>query len=502
MASVFLTLVLGALALLVFYLITIYTHWKRQGIPSVKGTIPFLGNVWSLLALKLSMSEFVRKIYERSKDHSMIGFYKLMSPVLLIREPRLIKIVLQRNFSSFHENGLKIETDLDPLLAKNPFFTYGETWSTGRKRLTYAFSSMRLKILFATVNGVCNKFVDFLERQLKSSNEYEVELKSLFSKFTGEVVANAGLGIEGFCFEDKPRAESFDEMGKPIFEPNLKNGILRSIIFFMPTLNKLLKIAFVPKSADKFMRQVVAENLKIRRLASTPRKDFLQLMIDLEKTEGETLDEEVLTAHTFSFFFDGYETSSIVLSFIGYQLATHPDVQEKLREEVVSTIAKHNDALTFEALKDMTYMDQVINESQRLYPALGILTKVCTEEYELRGMDGLSCRVKPGTQVIIPSHGLHLDPKYWTDPEVFDPDRFSDDRKQNIEKMTFLPFGEGPRMCVGMRMALLQMKACLSTLLKSYKLELSKKTQLPLELSSVSIMTAPVGGLWVYISKI
>ncbi|XP_017877675.1 cytochrome P450 9b2-like [Ceratina calcarata] len=150
----------------------------------------------------------------------------------------------------------------------------------------------------------------------------------------------------------------------------------------------------------------------------------------------------------------------------------------------------------------MTYMDQVIRESQRYYASVNNMYKVCTEECTLKGSDGLKYRVKPGTEIFISVYGLHKDPRYWSDPETFDPDRFSEERKHEINKMTFLPFGEGPRMCVGMRMGLLQMKCCLATLIKGYKLELSPKTKLPFKLLSFVFLTEAEGGIWVYLSKL
>lgn len=427
----------------------------------------------------------------------MVGIYKGPKPVLVIRDPGLVKAVLQSNFSSFHENGLKVQPETDPLLAKNPFFNYGEEWSNGRKRLIYAFSNTRLKILFGAVEGVCKKFENFLDRHLESSGKYEVDLKRLFTKFTAEVVANAGLGIEGHCFDEKERPDAFDKIGMDI----LTESSLSIIISSLPMLNRLLGISVLPKYVDQFFRQIVSENLKIRQKEEVPRNDFLQLMIDLEKT-GEKFDEETIAAHAVSFYIDGMETSSVTLSFIGYQLAVHPDIQEKLRDEVKSTYARHGGTLTYEALKEMTYMNQVISESQRYYTALGFLTKICTDEFELHGSDGLTYRVKPGTEILISIDGLHHDPNYWIDPHVFDPERFNEDRKQSIEKMTFLPFGEGPRICVGMRMAMLQLKSCMATLLNSYKLQLSPKSQVPLQLSSAFVLTVPTNGYWVSVSKL
>ncbi|XP_011706704.1 PREDICTED: probable cytochrome P450 6a13, partial [Wasmannia auropunctata] len=248
-------------------------------------------------------------------------------------------------------------------------------------------------------------------------------------------------------------------MGKSFLEPTVWNNLVFTLTFFVPMLGKILRARFLPKKADDFFRNLVSDVMEQRRKETTSRNDFLQLMANLERTEGDTFDLDVLASHAVSFFIDGYETSSVVLNFIGFNLATHPKVQEKLREEVMSVLNKHDGVITYEALKEMTYMDQVINESQRIVPSLGVLNKICTKNTELKGSDGLVYRVERGTPIVIPVSGLHADPELWENPEKFDPDRFGPDRKNSIEKFAFLPFGEGPRMCVGMRMGLLQVKA-------------------------------------------
>ncbi|KAK1131285.1 hypothetical protein K0M31_017572 [Melipona bicolor] len=489
-------LVAGAFSLLCFYLYLKHNYWKRNGIPTVKGCVPLLGHMLPIITKRMNFAEFTRLAYEEHKDHSMIGIYKGTRPVLIVRDPNLVKIVLQSNFSNFQENGRKVVAEVDPLLSKHPLFTYGEAWSTGRNQLTRAFSNVRLKTLFPAVSGVCKKFEDFLNGRLKTSNKYEVDMKTLFSRFAGEIVANGGLGIEGYCFKDEAGASAFHSLAGNMFAKSL--GAI--VTFHYPRINRLLKFRFLPKSLDRFFRDVVSDNLKIRRNDSRLRNDFFQFMIDLEKT-GDVIDEEKVTAHVVSLYLDGTETSSITLNFISHDLAVNPEIQEKLRKEVRSTIEKHG-GLTFDALKDMTYMNQVISESQRLHSAVGYLQKLCTEEFELQGSDGLTYRIKPGMEVDISIFGLHTDPRYWVNPDVFDPERFNNERKQTIEKMTFLPFNEGPRICVGMKMALLQMKACLATLLSYYNLELSPRTQLPLKVSPLYILSEPIGRNWVYVSKL
>ncbi|KYM95130.1 PREDICTED: cytochrome P450 9e2-like [Cyphomyrmex costatus] len=494
--------ILVVLVILYLYLTRNYKYWQKRGIPCPDGALPGVGHLWEVATQKVIMAEYCSKIYHAYRDRSMVGIYSFMTPALMVRDPELVKTVLQTSFTNFHENGLKIDPKLDPLLANNPFFSYGEKWMTGRKRLTYAFSSMRLKLLLETVKQVCKTFEGYLDKKIDKARKVELELKDLFARFTSQVVSSAGFGVDGLSFDEEKEKESFYAMGKSFLDAGVLNNIIFTITFFIPVLGKIFKTRFLPKKADHFFRAIIANVIEQRRKETTPRNDFLQLMVDLERTEGDKFDLEVLTSHAVSFFIDGYETSSSALSFIGFNLASYPKVQEKLRKEVISVLNKYDGVITYEALKDMTYMDQVINESMRVIPTLGFLNKVCTEETDLKGFDGLVCHVERGTHILIPISGLQEDPQYWEDPKKFDPDRFGPDRKHSIEKFTFLPFGEGPRICVGMRMAQLQIKACLATFLTKYSIELSPKTQLPLKFVASTFLALAEGGLWTIIRPI
>ncbi|XP_012227316.1 cytochrome P450 6j1-like [Linepithema humile] len=502
MTIMLVSLILGAFAALYYYLTQNYKYWQKRGIPCPDGALPGIGHMLPAITLRTTFSEFLRKMYNNNKNCSMVGFYSFTKPSLIVIEPQLVKTVLQTNFASFNRNVFQVDPDLDPLVALNPFNLFDEKWQTARKRLTYAFSSMRLKILLESVKPVCVLFENYLNNKLSKTEKVEVELKDLFAKFTAQVVAGAGFGVDGYCFNEEKKNLSFQKIGEVVLEPSLRTKIATMLLFLVPSLNKIFKISFVPKHIDNFFRTLVAELMEQRRKDGKPRNDFLHLMTELEKQEGIKFDVELLTAQAFSFVVDGYETSSIVMSLVGYQLAVHQEIQEKLRKEVMSVFKKYNDEITYEGLKEMTYMDQVLNESQRIIPTAGFQSKICTEEFELRGSDGLVCRVQPSTEIQIPVHGLQHDPRYWNNPEVFDPERFNPENKQNIDRFVFLPFGEGPRICPGMRMALLQIKAGLATLLRKYSLELSPKTKLPLKMIPGVILASPEGGLWVKIRQL
>ncbi|XP_032676676.1 probable cytochrome P450 6a13 isoform X2 [Odontomachus brunneus] len=502
MAIALVSLILGAIIILYLYLTKNLKYWQKRGVPCLNGALPGIGNMWNFISMRETFSEWCRITYNNNKDYSMVGFYNLMKPTLLICEPELVKTILQTNFTNFHINGLTVHPELDPLLSNNPFFTYGDKWMLGRKRLTYAFSGMRLKIIFKSVKQVCEELDNYLDKKLSKVEKVEIELKDLFAKYTAQVVANAGFGVNGLCFDDKKQKDSFDAIGKSFFEPSLMNNIISNIVFLIPWLGKVLRLRFLPKKVDHFFRTMIKDIMEQRRTSETRRNDFLQLMVELEHMENDKFDIEVLASHAVSFFFDGYETSSLTLSFIGFHLAAYPEVQKKLREEIITVLSKHNGTLTYEALKEMIYMDQVINESQRVLPALAYLTKICTNAIDLKGSDGVVCSVEPGTNIVISVHGLQSDSRYWENPDVFDPERFSPEKKHAIEKFAFLPFGEGPRMCVGMRMAILQIKACLAIFLRKYSLELSPKMQLPLKLGAASFMNTIEGGVWAFIRPI
>ncbi|XP_076375888.1 cytochrome P450 9e2-like [Megalopta genalis] len=495
-----LTLLLGALVLLVIYFVKKYTFWQRRKIPIPDGYWPFLGHMWPVYTITKNMTDHFEDLYKKCNKHSMYGLYDGFTPALVVREPHLIKTVMQSSFANFGKNGFKVSPKKDPLLAMNPFFTMGEAWQNARKRLTNAFSNVRLKNLFPAVIQVSQKQQTFLEKQLKSKDQYEVELKHFFGRFMAESVANAGLGIEGFSYEDHPPPNSFHSIGLMIFNPSYLNSVIFNTVFLKPSIGIFLGIPLLGKQVDAFFRRVVHENLDFRRKNQSPKHDFFQLMIEQENSEGE-MNEERIAANTLSLFFDGFETSRLTLAFICYELAKHPEIQEKLRKEIQTTIALNGGVITFDALKDLKYMDQVISESQRHYSPLSFLKKVCTNECELVGSDGLSLHMKPGMEVYIPMGSVHHDAEYWSNPEGFDPDRFSDERKQDIEKITFLPFGEGPRMCPGMKIAVLFIKSCLASLLNNYKIEMSPKTAVPLKWSKYHFLTEPITGIWVKLSK-
>ncbi|XP_014469667.1 PREDICTED: cytochrome P450 6j1-like [Dinoponera quadriceps] len=502
MVIILLTFVIGSIVAAYFYLTRNYNYWRDRNIPYAKGALPGFGHTLSLLLMRTTLADLIQRICDPHPDRSMVGFYHQTTPALVIREPKLVKTVLQTDFASFSKNLWQIDPHLDCLHTANPFFTCGDTWLIGRKQLGLAFTTRTLKIFFNCIQQMCNNIENYLNDELKANNNtMELELNSLACRYTTSVASFISFS-ENVNFIDNSDSTSLVKIAESMLGKSFISTLRQTLCFYFYYFKQILGISYVPSKVDNLFCNVVKEIMHNRQQEKNTRKfDILQLMLSLRETEG--LDDNTIISYVFVFYLNIHETSSITLGFTGYQIARHPHVQQKLRDEVKTVLAKYDNQLTYYALKEMTYMEQVINESQRLYPTLFCLSKICTKEFKLTGSDGLSCCVHPGTEVFINVYEMHRNPKYWSNPNVFDPDRFASDRKMEIEKYSFLPFSKGRRICIAMRLAMLQTKAYLVMIMKNYTLELSPKTpKEPLKIMPGRVLTTPISDLWVHLKPL
>ncbi|XP_077880843.1 cytochrome P450 3A21-like [Ictidomys tridecemlineatus] len=225
------------------------------------------------------------------------------------------------------------------------------------------------------------------------------------------------------------------------------------------------------------------------------RIDFLQLMIDSQNSQDkepyQALSDLEIAAQSIIFILAGYENTSTTLSFIMYLLATHPDIQKKLQQEIDETLP-NKAPVTYDVLFEMKYLDMVVNETLRLYPIIERILRVCKKDVELNGV-----LIPRGTIVAIPTYSLHQNSMYWPEPEKFYPERyrapekgnpplrgcfthilrFSKKNKDSINPYVYMPFGNGPRNCIGMKFALMNMKLAVIRLLQNFSFHPCKETQ-------------------------
>ncbi|MBQ5153916.1 cytochrome P450, partial [Macrococcus caseolyticus] len=184
-----------------------------------------------------------------------------------------------------------------------------------------------------------------------------------------------------------------------------------------------------------------------------------------KKVELE-VDDDLLIAQCGLFFTAGYETSATTLSFTLFELAKNPEAQKRAIAEVDDYLRRHNNELKYECLSEMPFVEACFDETLRLYPVIGLLTREVMEDYTFPS--GL--KVEKGLRIFLPLYHLHHNPEFFPDPEEYRPERFLPENKDNIKPYTYMPFGDGPRICIGMRFAKMQMAAGIITLLKKYRL--------------------------------
>ncbi|XP_019866203.2 probable cytochrome P450 6a13 [Aethina tumida] len=478
-----------------------FTYWQRRGLLNPEPTF-FIGNMWRLVLQKITFGDHIQETYNflKAKNQRHGGEYFFMKPMYVPIDPEIVKNIMQNDFLSFMDRGIYFN-ETDPL-SLNLFFISGMKWKNLRSKLTPTFTSGKMKMMFETLVKCGNE----LQKLMDENVGKPVELKDVLGRFTTDVIGSVAFGIE--CNSLKDPSSEFRHYSAEFFKSDLMHNLKSIISFIWPEPLKFFNVKTIKPEINDFFMNITRETVEYREKHNVKRKDFLDLLIQLKNTgkleeehmlTEEKLSFEELAAQSFVFFIAGYETSSTTMTFALYELAEHPELQDKLREEVDRVLNKYNGQLTYDAMMEMTYMDKVINETLRLYPPLPSLNRLCTKEYHVPGTDVI---LEKGTKIHIPVIALHLDEDYFPNPKQFDPERFTESRVGSVVPYTFLPFGDGPRNCIGERFGKMQTKVGLTVMIKNYKFTLNPKTKVPLVMDTRSFIPTTLGGMWMDYEKV
>ncbi|KFB52629.1 AGAP010966-PA-like protein [Anopheles sinensis] len=466
LAAVPIVVVLGLLYWLVKYN---YRFWEIDGVPHPKPSM-LTGNLAPALLMKKHICQLASDWYNAYPNATFVGYFKQFTPAIMVRDPELVKNILTRDFECFASNDFVLDTAQDPLLAHDAFFATGSQWKRARTLLTPSFTGAKIKQLFPIMNSVAEAFETYVGQHVAK----ELEAKELAARFTTQNVVACTFGVDGECFAESE--SEFRRMGKKVFETSLLATIRLILSLFLPAIAQRIPVPFLLKDVDQWIRSLVSSQVQKRSKMEdegASNNDLLQSLIN--NREKQNISQTELTGHALTIFLEGFETSSAVIGCALYQLAINPEEQERLYLEIQKQLEANEGKVDFDVLQKIEYLEWVVLETLRMHPPAAIMQKLSTQKYIMRrgqrdsqGHD-MGVYVREGTPILIPILAIHMDPKYHPEPQKFDPERFSPERKVEHRGTVFLPFGEGPRMCLGMRFAQAQVKLALLKLILSYR---------------------------------
>ncbi|XP_035781530.1 probable cytochrome P450 6a14 [Anopheles albimanus] len=490
--------ILVILCILLYFLATKrYRYWTDRKIPQAKPEF-FFGNVRNVRRT-VHLGERFQQLYNELKGkHPFGGIYMFFKPIALITDLELLKCVFVKDFQYFHDRGNYYNEKHDPISA-HLFNLEGQKWRNLRNKISPTFTSGKMKMMYPTIVAAGEQLRDFLEEAVR--NEVEFELKDLLTRFTTDVIGMCAFGIECNSMRD-PEAE-FRVMGHKIFQR--PTSILRNLVVnTSPRLARAIGIRVIERDVSDFFMKVVRETIKYRLENNVERHDFMNILIGMRsdnetKSEDGTLTFNEIAAQAFLFFLAGFDTSSSLLAFTLYELGMNQELQQKARQSIQEVLKRYDGRLTYDAIMEMHYLEKVMKETLRKYPPIAVHFRLAAKDYLVPGTDTV---IAAGTSVMIPVYAIHRDPEHFPDPERYDPERFTPEEEAKRHPYAWTPFGEGPRICVGLRFGLMQARVGLVLLLNSFRFAASEKTVYPMKLDPKSVILTLDGGMWLKVEKL
>ncbi|XP_057660426.1 probable cytochrome P450 6a20 [Diorhabda carinulata] len=502
------------LAVVVYlYLKWHYNYWKRKGLYQIEPELVY-GNIKEFVQQRLAFADQFTKLYNQLKSKGLKhgGIYLTLKPTYMPIDLDIIKNILQRDFPYMMNHGHYTNEEADPLTG-HLFALENEKWRKMRTKLTPTFTSGKMKMMFPTMIACTKDLVEVLEDNARIQDP--VNVKEVASGFTIDVIGSVAFGID--CCSLKNPDSEFRKFGKKIFMVSPMRRIKHIISTAVPRW-VLLKLGYkqTEQEIEDFFMSVVGDTVKYREENNIYRKDFMHLLLQL-KNRGRVTDDEIifnkedekndaghfitlneLVAQCFVFFLAGFETSATTITFVLLEIALAQEVQDKLRDEIRSIWEKHHQ-ITYEAVMEMHYLEMVIQETLRKHPPVPSVPRVSTKEYAVPGTDII---LATGTKVHIPVHAIQNDPEYYPEPDKFIPERFTEENKSKRHPLSFLPFGEGPRLCIGARFGMLQIKVAVASIINTFKVTINDKTKLPIRYTTSTFVPTVEGDVWLDFHKL
>lgn len=482
----FVELLLFFVAALGYYLFQeLWLKRQRAGIKYLPFKFPF-GHLEKVIKREKTLSLVVNEFYDQSKDR-LVGIYMVFKPVVLVRDPEIVKMIMTSHFESFSDRGVHPKKNKNAL-AISLFTMEIHDWRPLRAKLTPAFSAAKIRQMIPQIQDVASNFRELLLDQVKGNSLTEVRMKDLAGRFVIDAMAANifGIKVNSMSDEDHP----FRGLGKRLQQKrntNFFEAIRVSCVFLWPRLAGILGISNVPDFASEFFINFVRETIEARERSPQTRHDVMQQLLQLrntgsldgdswtyEKAKLPSMSIEEVASNAFLFYIAGSESSTSAICFCLFELSREPEFLQQAREEIDEALKKQNGELNYECLTEMKFLDKCILETIRKYPALPMLTRRCTKEFVVPETNQV---IMKDQMICIPLRAIQTDPEYFPNPLRFNPNRCDPD-DPDYSSVQYHAFGEGPKSCIAYRLGNLIVKTGLVTVLSNFDLEVGPKDDL------------------------
>ncbi len=414
----------------------------------------------------------------------IVRFYFFRRPLYMVTGPDFIRELLVTKA----ENFPKAKRDIDILskfLGNGLLTSQGDFHKQQRKLTQPVFHKQRIQSYAETM---VNYTVKVMEKwQHDENREISDEMMSLTMFIVAKSLFNADM--DDMAGEAKIIGQAIEDIQE------VSNVEFRSLFTWpewVPTRNNRLRKkgrAILYKTIDKLIteRRATVVNGQVKDTG-----DLLSMLLLAQDDEGQKMADNQVRDELVTLFTAGHETTSNALSWTWYLLSQHPDVEAKLHQEVDTVL---NGRLpTLQDLPDLPYTEMVLKESMRLYPPAWILSgRSALEDTAVN--DYLIPKDK---LIFISPYVVHRRPDYFPEPERFDPERFTPENEKKLPRYGYIPFGAGPRVCIGNSFAMMEARLILATIAQQFHLELDPDQEIEL---NPQITLSPKHGLKMRVIK-
>lgn len=369
--------------------------------------------------------------------------------------PEPIEDVLLTNARNYRKHF--VVRFLTPVFGNGLFTSEGDFWRKQRKLVQPAFHRSRI----ARFGETMVNYADNAARQLTPGETRNVhtDLSRLTLLIACKTLFDADM--DGDAGEVAVALTHLQEATTTRLEQKIP------LPSWIPTQAKRHLDATI-RTLDRIVYRIIED----RRRSTVERQDLLSLLLGMRDDDGQPMSDRQLRDEVVTLFIGGFETTSIALSWALHALATHPEVDRRLHEELSRELGDRPASL--EDLPRLTYLDAFLKESLRLYPPAWVIGREAVEDSTICGLP-----IRAGTTVIIPIHQLHRDDRWYEEPNALRPERWLGEAPKSLPKMAWIPFGGGPRACIGDAFAKMEMSLILATWLRRFRFEPTATPPIP-----------------------